>query len=693
MSRRRAIGIVVGTALLTGPVLAGVATASSMPVRAAASPAEVSGAGSVGTPLRPQPALPVKRLIVRYRTGAQRLASETVPGSSRVSAARLVADRPIAAGLTAVTLASPTDVAGARVAARQLATDPRVVFAEPDLPVQADSDASAPGVRPTSVSAPNDPLLGGQWPLVGPDGIAESGPSGAWAKSGGAGVVVAVLDTGITSHPDFSGQTVAGYDMISDPTVSNDGDGRDANPADPGDWTAEEQSSWHGTHVSGTIAARTDNGVGVAGVAPLAKVQPVRVLGTGGGYDSDVEAGIYWAAGYPVSGVPTNPTPARVINMSLGGYAPDGCPASEQAAINAATAAGVTVVVAAGNDGGLADVDAPANCANVVTVAATDSGGYSPSWSNYGGKITLAAPGVNVLSTINSGVTSPATPAYASYSGTSMATPHVSGAVAQLLSLQPSLTPAQVAARLRSTARVVPECPAIYCGAGILNAAALVGVSDPIAQKRSDPAMAFLGNAVGARQAYAGGGQGQAYQYGWIYYTAATGAHQVGGAILTRYQQYGGPTGFLGFPATDETSTPNRAGRYNYFPQAGGAVYWTPATGAHLVYGAIRATWVGTGSEAGPLGFPTTDEMGTPDGIGRYNHFSKNGSVYWTSRTGAQAIYGAIRAKWAALGWERGRLGYPISSEYGVAGGRRNDFQHGSITWTAAGNFVTVTYR
>src|SRR5690606_31257016 len=144
----------------------------------------------------------------------------------------------------------------------------------------------------------------------------------------GNGVVVAVLDTGITRHGDLDANVLPGYDFISDAGKANDGDGRDNDPSDPGDWVTlnqcpggnrAENSSWHGTHVAGTIAAVTNNAKGVAGTAFGARILPVRVLGTCGGYDSDIADAIVWAAGGSVSGVPTNANPAEVINLSLGG--------------------------------------------------------------------------------------------------------------------------------------------------------------------------------------------------------------------------------------------------------------------------------------------------------------------------------------------------------------------------------------
>jgi glucose/arabinose dehydrogenase len=165
-----------------------------------------------------------------------------------------------------------------------------------------------------------------------------------------------------------------------------------------------------------------------------------------------------------------------------------------------------------------------------------------------------------------------------------------------------------------------------------------------------------------------------------VYWTPSTGAHLVYGGIRVVWAHHGWEQG-LGYPVTDETSTPDGVGRYNHFSR-GGSIYWTPSTGAHEVHGAIRGVWANTGWERG-LGYPLTDETGTPDGVGRYNHFSKGGSIYWTPSTGAHETFGAIRTRWAALGWERSYLGYPTSGEFSIPGGRRSNFQYGFITWNA----------
>ncbi|MCU1687246.1 MAG: hypothetical protein JWQ81_7985 [Amycolatopsis sp.] len=181
-----------------------------------------------------------------------------------------------------------------------------------------------------------------------------------------------------------------------------------------------------------------------------------------------------------------------------------------------------------------------------------------------------------------------------------------------------------------------------------------------------------------------------------IYDSPATGAHAIYGAIRSKWASMGWEQSPLGYPTTDEMITPDGVGRYNHFGRPdGGSIYYTPTTGPHAIYGVIRSKWASMGWETGPLGYPTTDEMTTPDGVGRYNHFSRSdgASLYYTPSTGAHAIYGSIRAKWASLGWEQGRLGYPSSDEYGVTGGRRNDFVHGTMTFNSSNGSITITYK
>ena len=168
---------------------------------------------------------------------------------------------------------------------------------------------------------------------------------------------------------------------------------------------------------------------------------------------------------------------------------------------------------------------------------------------------------------------------------------------------------------------------------------------------------------------------------GSIYWTPNTGAWSIHGAIRDKWASLGWERSFLGYPVTDESGTPDGIGRFNHFSNAG-SIYWTPNTGAWSIHGAIRDKWASLGWERSFLGYPVTDESGTPDGIGRFNHFSNAGSIYWTPNTGAWSIHGAIRDKWASLGWERSCLGYPVSDEFAISGGRQSNFQHGRITYS-----------
>ena len=361
----------------------------------------------------------------------------------------------------------------ARLAREIAAEDPNVEYAEPDRIL-------------TIQMTPNDTQYGQQWQYFEPTGGLNLPP--AWDAATGAGVVVAVIDTGFRPHADLAANVLPGHDFIRDSGRANDGNARDADARDPGDWSSfgacgffspSRSSSWHGTHVAGSIAAVTNNRSGVAGVAFDAKVLPVRVLGQCGGYTSDIADGMVWAAGGSVSGVPANPTPAKVLNLSLGGAG--ACDTTSQNAVNLARGRGAVVVVAAGNSNANASGFSPASCSGVIAVAATNRSGGRASYSNYGALVTVAAPGGDtrsgvangILSTLNAGSQGPGADSYAYYQGTSMAAPHVAGVAALMLSRNPSLTPDQVAARLRSTARAFPSTCS-QCGAGIVNAAAAV---------------------------------------------------------------------------------------------------------------------------------------------------------------------------------------------------------------------------
>ncbi|GAA0307283.1 hypothetical protein GCM10009528_25720 [Kineococcus aurantiacus] len=171
------------------------------------------------------------------------------------------------------------------------------------------------------------------------------------------------------------------------------------------------------------------------------------------------------------------------------------------------------------------------------------------------------------------------------------------------------------------------------------------------------------------------------FQRGGIWWSPQSGAREVHGSILTEWGRTGWEGGPLGFPITDETGTPNGRGAYNAFQ--GGSVYWSPPSGAHEVHGMIRDAYAWSGWENGVLGFPITGEVRTPNGKGAYNAF-QGGSIYWSPTTGAHVVHGAIRDAWAAQGWEGGALGFPTSSEFDIPGGKRVNFQRGYIEWSAA---------
>ena len=323
-------------------------------------------------------------------------------------------------------------------------------------------------------ATPSDPQYSNQWHYFESNGGLNL--PGAWDRATGAGVTVAVLDTGYRPHRDLNANLLPGYDMISNTFVANDGGGRDNDVRDPGDATTRGEcgtdssgqpvprqdsgSSWHGTHVAGTVAAVANNGEGVAGVAYDAKVVPVRVLGKCGGLTSDIADGIIWASGGTVSGTTANANPASVINMSLGGSG--ACSATTQAAINTARGNGAVIVIAAGNDNDNSANYNPGNCSGVVNVASVGRNGGRAYYSNYGANIDVAAPGgaqsfandpEGVLSTFNSGSTGPVADSYAYSQGTSMAAPHVAGVAALIKQAKPSATPDEIENILKSTTR------------------------------------------------------------------------------------------------------------------------------------------------------------------------------------------------------------------------------------------------
>ncbi len=406
----------------------------------------------------------------------------------------------------------------------RIATQPGVLYAEPDR-----------RYRPLQV--PNDPLyVLYQWNLQ--TQTANEGGTNlelAWVTTtGDPGVVVAVVDTGILSHVDLDpARILGGYDFISeDPIYSDlfdmDGTvGRDADPSDPGDWVAadtdpvlvalgcpELDSSWHGSHVAGTIGANSNNALGVAGVTWAGKILPLRAIGKCGGLLSDISDAMLWAGGVSVAGVPDNTSPAQVVNLSLGGSG--ACSNTEQLTIDTLHSLGVLVVVAAGNENVDISNSAPANCDGVVAVAAHRRDGLRASYSNYGVGVDISAPGGDnvfidpargIVAPINDSKTIPTgNDAYGSYAGTSMAAPHIAGIAALMHAAHGAakpLSPDQIKREIQLSAAPFPaasDCAQKLCGTGLVDAAAAVaavnGPVSPVAVVESDVISVVGGSTV-----------------------------------------------------------------------------------------------------------------------------------------------------------------------------------------------------
>lgn len=404
--------------------------------------------------------------------------------------------------------------------AARLKQDPRIADAVPDRWLRLHD------------TIPNDPLFNVQ-PYMGPPSQVVGGANlwSAWDRTrGSSSMVIAVVDTGYLPHPDLAGRIVAGYDFISSDTVSNDGTaGRDADPTDPGDYvpvgytcpgessprTALTRSSWHGTRVAGVLGAITNNGADIAGVDWNAKIQPVRVSGRCGALLSDTVDGMRWAGGLDVPGVPSNPTPARVVNISLGGGT---CSSVEQQAINDLAARGVVVVAATGNNSATT-VEAPADCTGVVAVTAHADDGENASYANVGPQVTLSAPGggcgnskvVNNACTVaqsyirtlsNSGTTTATDYTVTASQGTSFAAPMVSGVISLMLTVNGALTPAQTISALKSSARPHPAntfctMQTGVCGAGLLDATAALNAAATTPATTTTPAPSSSGGGGG----------------------------------------------------------------------------------------------------------------------------------------------------------------------------------------------------
>jgi len=428
------------------------------------------------------------RLDAVIQRSITRWSAPTTSGTARAYAAvtasqaslNVQVERTLSDGAAVLSIGQRIASGDAAALAQAFAADGDVDYAEPDHPMR---------IRDT----PSDPAYNQQWYLS--DASVGINTPPAWTRTKGSPTVVtAVLDTGYRPHPDLVGNLLPGYNFISNINTSNNGQTRGTDATDPGDWVTQQElddangpyyhcasepstSSWHGTRVMGVIGANANNGIGVAGVSWLGRILPVRVLGKCGGKTSDIADAMRWAAGIPVAGVATNPNPAKVINLSLGGVG--ACSATFQQAIDDVNAKGVTVVVAAGNDGLSTAFDQPANCRGVISVGATDATGRRASFSNFGSDVALSAPGVSILSTANGGTTTPGADTYGTASGTSLATPQVSGIVGLMLSMNGNLTPAQIQQKLQGGARAAmlpasTSCTALPAGAGIADAGAAV---------------------------------------------------------------------------------------------------------------------------------------------------------------------------------------------------------------------------
>ena len=493
--------------------------------------------GSAGAePATSPDAGPANGLIVKLRAASGPGDGQPLRLARVLTAARLAPLRMHAVGYAHhLAFARPLERAEAVALAQRLRDQPEVEWVVPNTREQR-LDAQAP---------PNDPLFASQWWLqsvAGSNANAladrrrgvpgfdvvwraetdnDSGKDKEAGKSddngnGGSRVVVAVLDTGITAHPDLDANMLRGYDFVSEVEYANDGDGRDADASDPGDWVSSadrsahpalfgsctvQDSNWHGTIIAGIVAATTRNALGVAGAGNsangAARVLPVRVGGKCGAELVDIVDGMRWAAGLAVAGVPRNPNPARIVNLSFGGSAP--CNAAYQDTIDELAAQGVVVVAAAGNGHGTST--RPANCARVIGVAALNRDGFKASYSNFGPEVSISTVGGDaaegawtpmlgdggIFTVGNAGTRGPGAPVYGAFSGTSFAAPMVSATVSLMLAVNPKLSAAQIIAGLRASARahVVASriapcsaqnpgrciCSTATCGAGILDVA------------------------------------------------------------------------------------------------------------------------------------------------------------------------------------------------------------------------------
>ena len=530
---------------------------------AAASP-ELNPVRTHGVQIGPQ----ANRLVVGFRTTSDNAVIKMIQRRSRAQPVKLTQAQTSAVDVT--NLAHRTGIAMA--ASRQTTPSTHVLFLAKTL-YGADVAAtlallrSDPSVAFAEVderryphALPDDPLFvatdgaTGQWYMQTPTPTGDASATdavSAWGlTTGSSGTVIADVDNGIRfDHPDllragFGGRLLPGYDFVGDDLnrtngadlgtflIANDGDGWDPDPTDPGDFVSAADllssvfppadcgdpsttpagpvnSSWHGTRVVGVMGAITNNGAGIAGMTWNPYILPVRALGKCGGFDSDIMAGMQWAAGMSVSGVPDNPFPADIINLSLGGSSGMSCPADYESLVKTLSEMGVLVVVSAGNESG--PVDVPGNCAGVLAVAGVRNVGTKVGYSSFGPEVGISAPAGNCVNTAgpclrsidtttNAGLTTPGANTYTNQTnenlGTSFSAPIVSGIAALMHAVNANLTPAQLIARIQSSASPfpqpsgLPQCPTLatdgsgqcacvpgQCGAGMVNAFSAVNAA------------------------------------------------------------------------------------------------------------------------------------------------------------------------------------------------------------------------
>lgn len=433
------------------------------------------------------------RLIVKFsdfETATQpHLDPDALQPLSTLADMPLLHLRPASGGNQVLTLPRLLPLDEVKRIAGVLARSEAVLSAEPD-------------VRYLPQLVPTDADYGKQWYLFEAGGGINA--EAAWDITTGSGnTIIAVLDTGILPHFELSARILPGYDFISSLSHANDGNGRDDDPIDPGDAAVADEcgdgepafdtpSSWHGTLIAGILVANTNNAAGIAGIDHGASILPVRVLGKCGGFASDIADAIRWSAGIDDPSLPAvNPRPADVINLSFG--AETACTETEQTAIDDAIASGTVLIVAAGNEGTEVGNFSPANCDNVITVAASTRQGGETFYTNIGNIVSLSAPGGNtdndidgIYSTTNNGLDTPDQDTFEFVSGTSFAAPMVAGTAALMKAVNPRLSPLDIRYILETSSRDFPagttdgfqDCIPERCGAGLLDTAAAVAAAN-----------------------------------------------------------------------------------------------------------------------------------------------------------------------------------------------------------------------